>query len=309
MSIRTSCPQCQAKFELDENLAGKTVRCQQCQGTFQVPELEESSPADSGTLNPVPAIGPAPTKKIAAGEPPSDVGDDPSSRKNADTSSVEFPPRSAGSSTTRTRRPPVASAGKTGLGAIITVIVIALFTCVLLGGAGGTAVFYLVIKPGPPRQPRPPRPDEADLPPPKEIFEHDDEGKKDLDGPKKAWDWKKDGKGWKKPKKDDKFDFRKDGDLKKDDFDGPKDDKIGRRDVLLPLGNCLNSSSHDIDDRRLLRELLPFPPGEGWGEGALAMAGPLLILHAPPHPRPLSRRERGENATSACAFPCRDRIG
>jgi predicted Zn finger-like uncharacterized protein len=40
MPIPTSCPSCQARFSLADELAGKTVRCQRCQTTFSVPQPE-----------------------------------------------------------------------------------------------------------------------------------------------------------------------------------------------------------------------------------------------------------------------------
>ncbi len=53
----------------------------------------------------------------------------------------------------------------------------------------------------------------------------------------------------------------------------------------------------DIHDPEALREVLPLPPGEGWGEGHLACPRNKRTSRASsvPPPRPLSRGERGGN--------------
>jgi predicted Zn finger-like uncharacterized protein len=38
MALATSCPQCQAKYNVDDNLAGKTIRCKKCEYAFVVDE-------------------------------------------------------------------------------------------------------------------------------------------------------------------------------------------------------------------------------------------------------------------------------
>lgn len=71
MSIATRCPTCQAPFELPEEMAGETVRCQSCQGVFTVPgavSVPEPAPAESivdaveVTVEPEPSVKQAPKK-------------------------------------------------------------------------------------------------------------------------------------------------------------------------------------------------------------------------------------------------------
>ena len=40
MSIETTCPGCKSLFQLPDDLAGETVRCEACGGTFEVPASE-----------------------------------------------------------------------------------------------------------------------------------------------------------------------------------------------------------------------------------------------------------------------------
>ncbi len=44
MPIATTCPNCAAKFKLNDDLAGKSVKCQKCGGTFTVPSADEEPP-------------------------------------------------------------------------------------------------------------------------------------------------------------------------------------------------------------------------------------------------------------------------
>src|ERR1700692_2650147 len=46
MSISATCPGCNARFELPDDLAGESVRCEKCGEVFEVPKLAEApSPA------------------------------------------------------------------------------------------------------------------------------------------------------------------------------------------------------------------------------------------------------------------------
>ena len=137
MPIQTACPQCQANFELSDRLAGKTVRCQKCQATFKVPDL---------AVNPIVVDSPKPAVDIIAatmaGPPPAEKEEEVVTAKlveRADTAPKPLP-------TPRSRRPTPAPTGNTGTGAIIAVVAIGLFACLLLVGGGG-AVFFLTLKP------------------------------------------------------------------------------------------------------------------------------------------------------------------
>ncbi|MBI1833121.1 MAG: hypothetical protein HYR84_16900, partial [Planctomycetes bacterium] len=45
MAIATKCPKCQALYRLDDEMAGETVRCQSCQGIFEVPKAVAPPPS------------------------------------------------------------------------------------------------------------------------------------------------------------------------------------------------------------------------------------------------------------------------
>jgi len=84
MSIQTRCPTCKAQFQLDDDLAGETVRCQDCQGIFEVPkprkkaapeefvpaEIVEEPIADTSSTPPPKR---AAVPNIAKPAPPADV--------------------------------------------------------------------------------------------------------------------------------------------------------------------------------------------------------------------------------------------
>src|SRR5829696_7977524 len=61
MSMAIHCPNCKALFRLDEEMAGKKVRCQKCQQIFVVtrPELEVSEPAPEPEAPPEASAAPA----------------------------------------------------------------------------------------------------------------------------------------------------------------------------------------------------------------------------------------------------------
>ncbi|MSU78556.1 MAG: hypothetical protein EXS16_10735 [Gemmataceae bacterium] len=200
MPIKTSCLQCQANFELPERLAGKTVRCQKCQATFKVPELPvEPVPAETQPLSPIAVVAPPnPAGEVVVatmvGPPPVEKEEEIVTGKlveHADTA-----PQSKPTPSPRSRRPTSEPTGNTGTGAIIAVIVIGLFTCLLLAGGGGAAVFFLVLQ----REPL------------REDFkaQKKDWPRRDFDD-KKDWDFDDGGKGWndKRTKTPEpQFDFR-----------------------------------------------------------------------------------------------------
>ncbi len=218
MSIKTACPQCQANFELDDRLAGKTVRCQKCQGTFKVPEppAAAESPLALDELPPMPA-GEVSVATMA-GAPPAEREEEIIAGKLAERTDSKPAPLP------RSRRPAPMPTGNTGTGAIIAVIAVGLLACLLLAGGGGAAVFFLAIKPRPPRDGN-------------RFDVNKDRPVKEIDG-KKAWDFDKDDKGkwdWDDGKKwDDKgrFDGKKDGAFDKDKGwkDEPKK-KDGKKDA------------------------------------------------------------------------------
>ena len=264
MSIKTACPQCQANFELDDRLAGKTVRCQKCQGTFKVPEppaaaesplaLHGPTPPPTSVLNPISVVDlPRPAGEVSvatmAGVPPAESEEEIIAGelvKRADTEPQSSP---------RSRRPAPVPTGNTGTGAIIAVIAVGLLACLLLAGGGGAAVFFLAIKPRPPRDGN--RFDANKDRPVKEIdgkkdwdFVKDDKGKWDWDDGKKwddkgRFDGKKDGgfdkdKGWKdEPKKKEKFGFRDDEKTLAPKTDAP--------DKIANLGRLEDLSRNELD--------------------------------------------------------------
>src|SRR5258708_6345240 len=106
MSIATTCPNCKALFRLDNELAGKKVKCQKCQHLFVVPEPSDGTvtiaasvatapkPAGDMELDPQPApmatAAPDPVPETVntppawLSEPPTDdaeARDRPSGRK------------------------------------------------------------------------------------------------------------------------------------------------------------------------------------------------------------------------------------
>ncbi len=150
MPIKTSCPQCQASFELPDRLAGKTVRCQKCQATFKVPELEyDVVLVEPQSPNPIVVVDPpkpADDGVVAtmAGPPPADKEEEIVTAKLVERAATA--PKPMPTPSPRSRRPTPAPTGNTGTGAIIAVVAIGLFACLLLVGGGG-AVFFLVLKP------------------------------------------------------------------------------------------------------------------------------------------------------------------
>ncbi len=204
MPIKASCLQCQANFELPERLAGKTVRCQKCQATFKAPELPvEPVPAETQPLSPIAVVAPPnPAGEVVVatmvGPPPVEKEGEIVTGKlveRADTA-----PQSKPSPSPRSRRPTPEPTGNTSTGAIIAVIVIGLFACLLLAGGGGAAVFFLALQREPLREEF--KAQKKDWP--RRDFD-DKKGWEFDDGDKDKWDWDG-GKKW--ADKDNDFDFR-----------------------------------------------------------------------------------------------------
>ena len=54
MSIRIDCPECQARFQVDDRHAGKKGRCPRCKTVIQVPEADKEDHAVAGPITAVP---------------------------------------------------------------------------------------------------------------------------------------------------------------------------------------------------------------------------------------------------------------
>jgi predicted Zn finger-like uncharacterized protein len=88
MSLATSCPQCQAKYNVGDNLAGKTIRCKNCEHAFVVEaDLEEETPSRKRKTQAVRDRSGPDSKVSAARRRPAeedDVDDRPSRSRPAD---------------------------------------------------------------------------------------------------------------------------------------------------------------------------------------------------------------------------------
>jgi predicted Zn finger-like uncharacterized protein len=166
MAISTTCPNCKARFRLDDELAGKKVRCQKCAGIFEVPVFdgsmgspiappasnepaaqepaEPAAPATAITIAPPPMAVPAP--------PPIEKAEDQDRRREDDV--AEAPPINKSD----TRRPPrlgqhgrAANAGSNSTAIILAIAGLAVFSCLICGGVG---IAYIVVndRPNPPQK-------------------------------------------------------------------------------------------------------------------------------------------------------------
>lgn len=91
MAITTSCPQCKSRFRLQDNLAGKTLRCQKCQQMFVVP-LTDASGTEAVIATPVSAMPePAPLPPTESLTPQAPVQPDQASEEIIEASLAELP--------------------------------------------------------------------------------------------------------------------------------------------------------------------------------------------------------------------------
>jgi len=139
MPVRVRCPGCESLYRLADHLAGKTVRCKSCGGTFKVPiateEPAQEAAADEPTVKPAKAAA-----KVRKPAPDEDVEDRPAKGKRRSTETDEEPaePPKRGKSKK-------ASAGRKGMpvmllaGVLVGVIVI----------IGGCAAVYFMFFSGP----------------------------------------------------------------------------------------------------------------------------------------------------------------
>jgi predicted Zn finger-like uncharacterized protein len=148
MAITTTCPNCKARFRLAEELAGKKVRCQKCEGIFEVPIFDGSMgtptapPTSSEPIEapaaPVSAVTIAPPPMpVAVSAPPIEAAEQEAPRRDdyddepppINTSGARRPPRLS-------QRAPAAKAGS-GMTAVLLVIAgLAAFSCIICGGVG-----------------------------------------------------------------------------------------------------------------------------------------------------------------------------
>ena len=141
MAIATTCPNCQALFRLPNELAGKKVKCQKCQGLFVVPRTDASTtspgiqagpapkPREEPTSAAAPPALPLPPPPVLAPAPEPDRAeeyDEPTPRPKRSTESRRRPRREK------------ASSGSGGMLALILVLVgvgvLSCFGCVVAGG-------------------------------------------------------------------------------------------------------------------------------------------------------------------------------
>jgi predicted Zn finger-like uncharacterized protein len=159
MPISTTCPSCKAIFRLAEELAGKKVKCQKCQGLFVVPTGE------AGTMEPgihVPeerelaVAESAAAKAHAAPTRPEDIpvmarvaAFDDADRDAEEEQRAPSKPRRSERRPRRDENP----RPKSGLLPIVLALGgLGLFSCIVL--IGGMALWHLVAD-APPAQPRP----------------------------------------------------------------------------------------------------------------------------------------------------------
>jgi predicted Zn finger-like uncharacterized protein len=141
MPVRTACPHCQTAYNVPDELAGRKVRCKQCQQPFTV----GAAPAAAAVEAP-PAVEPVPT--VVAAEPAEPAEVRPAVSPAPQPAAPAAAPRSGG-----IRRPaPGAPRGRAaqpqaagGTGSLLLALVIVGGALVLLGGVGA-AVGLLILK-------------------------------------------------------------------------------------------------------------------------------------------------------------------
>src|SRR4051812_22736514 len=70
MPVRTTCPGCQASFDVPEAFAGKTVRCMWCDATFAVPAPAVPPETSIASGWPTPPVPRAPRRRAAPAPAP-----------------------------------------------------------------------------------------------------------------------------------------------------------------------------------------------------------------------------------------------
>jgi predicted Zn finger-like uncharacterized protein len=125
--FRTNCPNCDSSYNLPDNMAGKKVRCKQCQQVFEAnPPRSKTAPQPGAAAKKPPAA--APRRPAPADDPPRPVKKAP--RRDQDWDEDDAPPSRRRPEPRRRRSLPL--------------ILILVFGLLLLLGGGAVAVVVLV---------------------------------------------------------------------------------------------------------------------------------------------------------------------
>ncbi len=185
MAIATTCPNCKARFRLDDELVGKKVKCQGCASVFVVPSAAEAaaepwsvaSPKKEAALPPE-ADAPPPADPDATGivppkvtVPPPHEDDDEDEKDEEERSAKKRssgpPPMSKSGASRRERRErPEAGSSVTMIAVLVVLLGVGLLSCLACVIVGGYWIFAVGApgKPGPiaaaDKQAKPNPPDE-----------------------------------------------------------------------------------------------------------------------------------------------------
>lgn len=135
MPISTNCPNCKALFRLPDELAGKKVKCQKCQGVFSVPSSDALTAAPGAS---VPSGADSDPETGFEEKPPQAPPTIPIMKVAEDDDASQEKPRRRRSSASE--RP--AKSGSSSLPLVLALVGLGLFLCI--GSAGVGAAFWFI---------------------------------------------------------------------------------------------------------------------------------------------------------------------